>query len=221
MSWLLVTGTDTGVGKTWVTRALSLALRRAGHPVRALKPVESGCAEASASPQEDGVLLAQSAGQETPKEAFIRLRAPLAPPLAASLENQVLAIDQLENWLWKTYRQGSIHLVEGAGGLLSPLTHDGNFRDLALRLASPILLVACDCLGSLNHTLLSLEAAENVGLEVRGVVFSAPATPDESTGTNHQEIKKVRADLPALCLPRAQVDDAIDHLSSAMEWIIR
>src|SRR6185436_1437495 len=83
--YLVVAGTDTGVGKTWVCAALARALVERGLRVTAVKPVESGCGE-TVGPEEDGVVLAEATGQERPREALLRLRAPVAPPVAADLE---------------------------------------------------------------------------------------------------------------------------------------
>lgn len=169
---VVVTGTDTGVGKTWVAVRLIRALRRRGHAACPLKPVESGCLEA------DGGLLAQdaealreAAGLDSP-DAVVRfkLRAPLAPLLAAEQEGVPVALQELLEFCRP--REG-VRVIEGAGGWRSPLARDGDLRDLALVLELPVLVVAEDRLGAINHTLLTCEAIKQTPhCRLAGVVLN-------------------------------------------------
>lgn len=213
--YLVVAGTDTEIGKTTVACALLVALRESGIDVRGVKPVESGTAVQACRSDEDGQRLATAAGQSAPREALQRLKAPVAPPVAALDEGVEL---DPQGWLEEIRaigRGASLTLVEGAGGLLSPLAAGFDSRDLAGRLEAPVLVVAADSLGTLNHTLLTLEALHSRGLEVVGVIFSAPEVPDESTGRNAEVIAARFQALPVATLSR--VEDAVAGARALME----
>ncbi|HUH03514.1 MAG TPA: dethiobiotin synthase [Kofleriaceae bacterium] len=180
-----VTGTDTGVGKTTVTAALAARLVRAGQRVAVLKPVETGCMETAAGLwAADAELLRAAAGgtQSAEDTCVYRFRTPVAPAVAArreggairaaAIEARVAALrDRRPDWLF----------VEGAGGLLVPVTEDLLMADLAARLGLPLLIVARDGLGTINHTLLTVEVARARGLEIAGVILSA-TSPDPGPG---------------------------------------
>jgi dethiobiotin synthetase len=219
---VVVSGTDTEIGKTLVACGVARALVDRGLEVRAIKPVESGT-EPEPSPTEDGRLLAAAAGQQHPPQAFLRLREPLAPPVAAEIDGVALDMDEWCEKVRHIARESDVDvvLVEGAGGLLSPLTWSENARDLAERLDASVLLVAVDELGTLNHTLLAVEALDNRGIELECVVFSAPEDVDESTGRNAEAFMQVSGVERVATLPRV-VDwrDASGHLRGVSTWII-
>jgi dethiobiotin synthetase len=198
---LLITGTDTGIGKTWVARALSHALVAAGRKVVAVKPVESGC-NPSGSHLEDGALLAAATGQAAPRAALFRFTAAVAPALAAEREGQDIDLDTLVLQIEGLSRGADVLLVEGAGGLLSPVTWEWTVVDLARLLGAAALVVAGDRLGTINHTQLTLSALELAGIDLVGVVFTAPETPDESTGTNAAAIERLSGIERVLSVPR-------------------
>lgn len=216
--YLLVTGTDTGVGKTFVGRALARVLVAKGIDVVAVKPVESGCGELAAAEQ-DGALLAAETGQAAPRSALVRLAAPLTPPVAA--EQEGIRLD-LEAWIRILESLGEavdLVLVEGAGGLLSPLTRVHTTRDLALRLDAETLVVAADRLGTLNHTLLTLDALRAVGIAPRAVALSAPEVADASTGRNAAEIARWGS-VPVVEIPRGSLDEAAARLRPVADWLV-
>ena len=217
--FLVVTGTDTGVGKTVVACGLAKRLADSGRRVLAVKPVESGCG-AEVGPEEDGALLARATGQERPRSALVRLRAPLAPPVAADREGVALGPKAWVREILEFSRGVEFVLVEAAGGLLSPLAWGFDARDLAARLGAPALVVSADRLGTLNHTLLTLEALAARSVPVLGVVFSAPATPDDSTGTNAIVLRRVVPRVRVEEVPRlANLDHASRHLGAAASWL--
>jgi dethiobiotin synthetase len=119
--------------------------------------------------------------QSSPRAALTRLAKPVAPPLAAEAEGTVLSLDSWTSAIDRLSDENDLVLVEGAGGLLSPLTWQATLRDLIRSSGARALVVASDRLGSINHALLTMEA---LGRAAIGVVFSAPANRDESTGTN-------------------------------------
>ncbi|MHC4472552.1 MAG: dethiobiotin synthase [Planctomycetota bacterium] len=217
---VLVTGTDTEVGKTVVGCGLARCLVGRGRRVVAVKPVESGCGPEPAD-SEDGVRLARAAGQEEPGTALTRLRAPLAPPVAADREGVRLDHHQWCRAIEELARHRDVVLVEAAGGLLSPSTWDADARDLAAALDAAALVVSPDRLGTLNHTLLTLEALGAGGVEVLGVVLNAPDSPDDSTGTNADALRRVAGPVRVAELPRlADPDrDAALHLEAVAGWL--
>jgi 8-amino-7-oxononanoate synthase len=189
-SVVVVTGTDTEIGKTFVTAGLARHLTARGHRVVAVKPVESGTRGDNAHEREDGVVLARATGQTTPRAALQRLTAPVAPPVAADVENILLDPEGWCNTITGLAKGVDLVLVEGAGGLFSPLAHGWTALDLARRLQARVLVVGADRLGTLNHTRLTLAALETAGVGVLGVVLSAPASADASTGRNRDVLAR-------------------------------
>lgn len=216
---LLITGTDTGIGKTWVGRALSHALVAAGRRVVALKPVETGC-NASGSHLEDGALLAAATGQAEPRAALFRFADPVAPALAAEREGQDIDLDALVLQIEGLSQGADVLLVEGAGGLLSPITWEWTVVDLARSLGAAALVVAADRLGSINHTQLTLSALELAGIDLAGVVLTAPEHPDESTGTNAAAIERLSGLERVLSLPRENDPSAAaSRIAPVVGWL--
>lgn len=202
---LFVTGTDTGVGKTVTTAALAAALAGAGVDVRALKPVASGVP--AGDPGEDAALLGFAAGH-APAGA-VRLRAPVSPHRAAALEGR--AIDPADLLDWIHARRGAVTLVEGAGGWEVPLTPRFRVSHLAAALGWPVLVVALDRLGVLNHTLLTVEAVQRAGVAVAGVVL-VDGPEDASTPHNAADL---RALLPRVAVRRLPRLPALDRATLA------
>ncbi len=165
---LLVTGTDTGVGKSVVTAALAAALAEAGVAVRALKPVASGVEPGD--PGEDAALIGAAAGHAP--ASFLRLRTPVSPHRAAALEG--VTVDPAAIVAWVQANAGAVTLVEGAGGWEVPFAADWRVSHLGVALGWPVLVVAADRLGVLNHTLLTVAAVRRAGLPVAGVVLTGP-----------------------------------------------
>lgn len=196
---LVVTGTDTGVGKTWVSVGLCRALRQAGHSVQAIKPVESGIAMLQPA-HEDGALLAAATGQAKPQRALFRLDAPLAPPLAADRQGVPLTGAALIHSVQAARVEAQVTLIEGAGGLLAPLAWDLDTLDLAHALDAHVLVVAADRLGCINHTLLTLSALARRHRPVLGVVLNGVGQADESTGSNAQSLARL-IDVPVWSVP--------------------
>ena len=203
---IVVAGTDTEIGKTTAGCALLYALRQQGQTVRGIKPVESGTDTQARPTDEDGRRLACAAAQDEPVEALQRLRAPLAPPVAARDEGVELRPRQWMETISRVAAGADLTLVEGAGGLLSPLADGFDTRDLAGCLEAPVLLVASDRLGTLNHTFLTMEALRSRGVGVVGVIFCAPKSSDASTGRNASVVATRSEGLPVVTLPRIDGD---------------
>lgn len=222
MNALVITGTDRGVGKTWVGRALGRALSAAGRRVVAIMPVETGCSDATAR-LEDGPLLAAATGQAEPQTALHRFAAPVAPALAAEAEGGTIDLDALILRIEALGEGADLVLIEGAGGLLTPITWEWTVVELARALSATVLVVAADRLGVINHAQLTLSALELAGLEVTGVVLTAPETPDASTGTNALAIARLGGLAQVTTIPRMDdpagagplVVDILDWISAA------
>ncbi len=194
-----LTGTDTNVGKTYVGAAIAQTLTAAGKRVGVYKPVASGCEFVTSELQsEDALTLWRAAGEprtlrEVCPQCFV---APLAAPLAARAEGKSVDAKRLRSG-FDVWRSGfDVTLVEGAGGLLSPISDaDLNAdlaRDLSLEGGLPLIVVAANRLGTINHTLLTLEAAASRGLDVRCVVLSdVSAKLDASAATNAVELRRL------------------------------
>jgi dethiobiotin synthetase len=162
-----VTGTDTGVGKTFVTAGIVAALRARGLSVGAWKPVQSGCLPDD--PHADSSQLRSGAGlpDESTEIATFSFPEPLTPALAAKLAGVDLTLDALTCELPHKHL-----LVEGAGGVFAPLTDDSLMIDLMVRLSLPIIIVARPGLGTISHSLLTIAALRDRGLHIAGIVFN-------------------------------------------------
>src|SRR5215210_2571373 len=198
---VLITGTGAGVGKTWVACALIRALRDAGKQVIAVKPVETG-RSGQPSDWEDGVRLAKATGQEQPIHAIIRLPLPGAPVLGGEGVESAIDFDALLLKIERYIDGIEFGLVEGTGGLLTPVTWEWNMTDLARDLGACALVVAEDRLGTINHTLLTLSALELAGISCAGVVLTTPETTDRSTGANAAAIARLSGLDRVMALPR-------------------
>lgn len=213
---LLVTGTDTSVGKTVVGAALLAAWRRLGRTVAAYKPVESGVDGEPA----DGQMLWDAAGRDRPLQEVcpVRLRAPLAPPVAAREEGVVLDPADWQRRIGHATGLADLLLVEGAGGLLSPLWEGGDAADLARRCGLEALIVAPDRLGVINHVRLVVEALERRKIPIVAVVLNrtAPEVADDtSPATNRDEVARLVS--PPVVGPLSfQPDLSTDRLAAAM-----
>jgi dethiobiotin synthetase len=202
---LFFTGTDTDVGKTYVAALVACRLREAGYRVGVYKPAASGCRrEGDRLISDDALQLWEAAGRPGTLEEVCpqRFLAPLAPHLAARAEGRRLNPQQLRRGLEPWLDRSDVVLVEGAGGLLSPLGDEESVADLAHDLGYPLVVVARNVLGTINHTLQTLFVASHYrgGLAVAGVVLNHPAPPspdDSSVATNRQELS-ARADCPIL-----------------------
>ncbi|MDE2999837.1 MAG: dethiobiotin synthase [Gemmatimonadota bacterium] len=170
---VFVTATDTGAGKTAVTAGIAAVLRKRGVDVGVFKPVSSGGTA-------DARCLAGAAGVADALEFVnpVRLDAPLSPNVAAELEGRQVPLKPIDDAYSRLTRLHDLVLVEGVGGLLVPLRDDFLVADLARRLDLPLLVVARAALGTINHTMLTLEAAHRRKLEVIGVVYNTTGPGD-------------------------------------------
>lgn len=164
----LITGTDTGVGKTYVTAGLTRTARAAGHDVVAAKPFCTGSTA-------DVAALQAANGACEPEHLInpVWFPTPLAPFAAAMVENRHIDPGRVREALMELSSRHAHVLVEGAGGLTVPILRDYDFRDLAEDLALDVILIAPNRLGVLNHVRLSVEALSHRHLRCRAVVLNA------------------------------------------------
>ena len=179
MRGLFVTGTDTGAGKTVVAAAVCAALRARGDRVAAYKPVVTGLDEPDAVWPMDHALLAACTGSDAAAVTDETFAPPLSPHRAAALAGRTLDPAALVARARGAGDAAEILVAEGVGGLLVPLTLGYLVRDLAVDLGLPVVVAARPGLGTINHTLLTLEAARAAGLRVAGVAMGP--WPDEAT----------------------------------------
>jgi dethiobiotin synthetase len=175
MRGLFVTGTDTGAGKTVVAGAIVAALRGRGERVAAYKPVVTGLDEpAEPGWPRDHELLAAAAGTSAAAVAPHTFGPPVSPHLAAELAGVELDLDAMVVAASAAAAEAdaTVLVAEGVGGLLVPLTREHTVRDLAVALGFPLVVAARPGLGTINHTLLTLEAARAAGLTVAAVVMT-------------------------------------------------
>ncbi len=199
-----VTGTDTGVGKTVISVALVAMLRARGYRVGAMKPMETGVRRGD--PGSDAAALSAAAGGTDPDEQvspylFVE---PLAPWVAARREGVRVDLDVLDRAFHVLQEGRDVILVEGAGGLLVPITRQERFDTLFRRWELGLIVVAADRLGVINHTLLTVQAARAEGLSVRGIVLNRGAGEPSSVArdSNAPVLAELLPGIPVTTFPR-------------------
>jgi dethiobiotin synthetase len=189
---VFVTGTDTGVGKSVVAASVCAALAARGERVAAFKPVVTGLDDGPGEFGHDHELLAAvaNAGQAPDDVAPYRFGPPLSPHLAAELAGERIEPPRL----LEAARAYELLVAEGVGGLMVPITPGYLVRDLAIDLELPVIVAARTGLGTINHTLLTVEAARTAGLHVAGVVMTPwPDEPAEIERSNRETIARLGA----------------------------
>ena len=203
MRGLFVTGTDTGVGKTVVAAAICAALAARDERVAAFKPVVTGTDDAPGAWPPDHELLAAStnASQTAADIAPITFGPPISPHYAAELANTTINPTHLLAAAKLAADQADTLVCEGVGGLLVPLTPTYSVRDLAVELALPLIVVARTGLGTINHTLLTVESARAAGLHVAGIVMTPwPTHPEPIERSNRETVERLSG-VPVSGLP--------------------
>jgi dethiobiotin synthetase len=184
-----VTGTDTGAGKTVLAAAIAAALRASGARVAAFKPVVTGLDEPAGAWPADHELLAAATGARPEDVCATTFGPAVSPHLAAELAGTQLSLGALEAGARRAAASADVLVVEGVGGLLVPLNAEHDVRDLAVALGLPLVIAARPGLGTINHTLLTLEAARSAGLDVLAVVLTPwPAQPSVMEQSNRATI---------------------------------
>lgn len=218
MRGLFVTATDTGAGKTFVTAGIARIWCRQKRSFRVCKPVATG---AESDWSDDTRLLAEASGDPdlhaiTPYTFAV----PAAPPVAARLAGTMLRLEDLAAAVRHRTDRDNTVLVEGVGGLLCPLTERETVADLAIELGLPLIVVARRSLGTLNHTLLTVEAAQRRGLHLVGVVVTATTPVTGAAEETVIEELRSRLDVPILAvLPHQSSADGSEITAlQAIDW---
>jgi dethiobiotin synthetase len=217
MRGLFVTGTGTEVGKTVVSSTIAYAARAAGDRVAVFKPAVSGLDEHALRPEvwesapelPDHALLRLAAGSRQGDEqvAPYRFGPAVSPHLAAELAGERIDPDRLRGAALAATEDADLLICEGVGGFLVPLTTDYLVRDLAQDLAVPVVVVAAPGLGTINHTLLTIQAVRAAGLEVAAVVLTPwPAGPSTMERSNLETIGRLGS-VAVETLPRLELTD--------------
>jgi len=219
---LFVVGTDTGVGKTYVASRIAAALTKAGLKVGVYKPAASGCRRVGrALISDDAVSLWDAAGRPGTLKAVCPqcFLAPLAPHLAARQEKKQLDAKLLRAGLKYWSDRSDIVIVEGAGGLMSPLGDEEYVADLVAAFGFPMIVVVPNRIGAINSALLTLiaAAARPVPLPIAGIILNdvlPPKTRDPSTKSNRPELE-LRCVPPLL----AQLGHRATEFDRALDWL--
>jgi dethiobiotin synthetase len=205
MDGVFVTGTGTEVGKTVVAGALARTAAASGRKVAVFKPAVSGIDESRAlgvPPDHEHLRAASGSGQSDSEVSPYLFGPAVSPHLAAELEGTVIERERLLSGLAAARAAGDFLVCEGVGGLLVPLRPDYLVRDFAVDAGLPVVVVAAPGLGTINHTLLTLESARAAGLEVAGVVLTPwPSDPSRLERSNLEAITDLGA-VPVLTLER-------------------
>ena len=194
MRGAFVTGTGTGVGKSVVAGAVCAALARRGERVAAFKPAVTGLDEPEGEWPPDHELLAAaaSAGQVPAAVAPYRFSPPVSPHYGAELAGETIEPTRLVEEARAADESADSLVCEGVGGLLVPITPGYLVRDLAVDLALPVVVAAVTGLGTINHTLLTVEAARAVGLRVAGIVLTPwPERPAPIELSNRATVERL------------------------------
>jgi dethiobiotin synthetase len=220
---VFVTATDTGVGKTVLAAAICAALAARGKRVAAYKPVVTGTDEEPDEWPRDHELLAQVATiRQRPSDVTpLQFGPAVSPHLAAEMAGDPIEPHELAAAARRAGEDADVLVCEGVGGLLVPLTPGYLVRDLAADIDLPVVIAARPGLGTINHTLLTIEAARAVGLDVAGVVMTPwPAEPDRMSLSNRDTIERFGG-TPVTGLPPTD-PDSLAEAGAAMpvdDWI--
>jgi dethiobiotin synthetase len=209
---VFVTGTGTEVGKTVVAAAIARTRAAEGQKVAVFKPAVTGLDEQPAGPPDHELLrIAAGSGQSDDAIATYRYEPAASPHLAAALAGEEIDFARLIAAARSAAAGADVLVCEGVGGLLVPLSRDHLVRDLAAELALPLVIAASPGLGTINHTLLTVEAARAAGLTVKAVVLTPwPQDPSEIERSNRETIQALGR-VPVETLPPLD-------LSAAETW---
>jgi len=208
MPAVIVTGVGTDIGKTYVSASIIRALRAHEVPVDAFKPVISGYDPDQAEASDAGVLLAALGEPVTPETlnamSPFRYAAPLSPPLAAAREGRSIRFADVAGACRERAADAgrALLLIEGAGGVMSPLSDGATVLDLIEALDAPVLLVTGTYLGAISHTLTAVEVLRRRGVTIRAVVINE----NEGSGTTleemHESLRVLAGGVPVFSVER-------------------
>ena len=219
---IFITGTDTGVGKTIVSATLARLLRLRGVNVGVMKPATSGCREENGQlVSDDALLLCYAAGVTCNSDtAPYLLHEPLAPAEAAQIDGIQIDFDHIHNCYDRIADKHDFVIIEGAGGLIVPLSGFRTVADLALETKLPLLVVARPNLGTINHTALTCLVARQMGIELAGVIINN--FPDKPGLAEESAAEYISALCPAPLLgiwPHRDDINEMETVDKLAEWL--
>lgn len=221
---VFISGTDTEVGKTVIAAGLALALKKRGVDVGVMKPIVTGCRSRRGKRfSEDVDYLVCASGCDDAPELVCpcMLRDPLAPEVAAQREGVRIDLRKITRAFKELCRRHEVLIVEGAGGLFVPIKSKYFMIDLAAAFASPLIVVARPGLGTINHTLLSCEAARARDIDLAGVIINGYARrPSLAERTNPEVIRRyarapllgVVPHLPGVSVEKGEYDGLLEAI---------
>jgi dethiobiotin synthetase len=228
---LFITATGTEAGKTVASCAIAVALRREGRTVGVCKPAASGCRrERDDLINDDAEALAHFADCRFPLNTInpVRYRKPLAPAVAAEIEDKPFDFDAVARSLNEINAAHDVTLVEGVGGIMVPLTKDYTVLDLMVEVGFPVVVVCDATLGTLNHTAMTCELIRQKGLRLAGIVVNRydPESPDASVVSNPAWLAKQNRTQLLATLPVAEdvnpgkgrIPDSILEAAAMTAW---
>ncbi|MBK3332610.1 dethiobiotin synthase [Persephonella atlantica] len=188
---VFITGTDTGVGKTVVAGAVVKLLKDKGYNVGYFKPVETGC-----SPEcSDAKTISRITGQHIDEVVLYQFKNPVAPLVAERLEGKKIDMARIYSHLDKLKRSYEYLVVEGAGGIKVPITEeDGNivtYLDFVYETFLPVVVVSRAGLGTINHTVLTVDVLNSVNIEIKGIIVNGYTGDSISERTNPEIIHEM------------------------------
>jgi len=191
-----ITGTDTGIGKTVMAGAVIKVIQSFGLKACAMKPIESGCGkEGNVLIPYDGTFLKQAAHMNEPIRQVTPycFESQLSPLAASEIEGRKISIDEIKKAYYKLYKSYEAIVVEGVGGLMVPIKKDYYILDLVREFSLPLLIITKPGLGTINHTMLTVNYALEAGLEVAGLIINYSRPPENSLAekTNPAILKEI------------------------------
>lgn len=216
---LLVTGTDTGVGKTVIAAALVMSLRARGVRAIGFKPVETGI---TADEDSDSEMLVRAAGERNPvAQPLLRLAEPLAPAVAAERAGVEVDADAIETRIRELRRAGYTVVVEGAGGVMVPLGWGLTILDIAQSCDLDAIVVARAGLGTLNHVALTVMVLRSREIPIRGIVLNgASDAPDLAESTNPAALSRMLHGLRVVEVPRVLTGNAVQSAAQIVNRLL-
>ena len=196
---VLITGTDTGVGKTFITYNLAKALKERGYKVACFKPVETYVKDVP----EDGLLLSKATGQSVDEVVPVRFSLPLSPYAGIIEEKKDFSLEELKERFERLKENNEFVLVEGAGGIAVPIKRNYTYANLAKEWELDVLIVARAGLGTINHTYLTWFYAKEMKLRIKGIILNGATGKDISERTNPLIIEEMTGIKP-IVVPKSE-----------------
>ena len=187
-----ITGVDTDIGKTYVTKGLALSLSKQGKKVGVFKPLQSSAIKTSSGYLAPDLEAIKELSSNINTKCSYIFEGDVSPALAARLANVKVDIEKIKYDFQMFSKENEIVLVEGAGGILAPATDDCLCADLIKKLNIPIIIVTVPFLGRLNHTLLTIHYAKTIGIDIKGIVINKVPIQSSDLATNNfiDELKR-------------------------------